>query len=1163
MDELLLKRDEFLNYYLDKLYEYCNKYDNIAILNQVKAFVGEDNVALSDVYADFELVSKDEYDRGNGKIGFTHQSPLSHNVDSKFDVDTMMRNINKKIYELEVREEMDNRRSNVTKKSLYINVKNVEGENVECLLKEGPEDIITKTQNIKVVNDIDYLDKIKGLWMWIRGYEIVESDKVTYILEPDWYKKNEELTETDKAFLKSNLIIEEKKLDRNNHRKAINTVLDINEQQGGRKKREEGVEDFLDINEQGYTINGMVILSEPGGGKTTYLKHLIYEIISCYRNTTLNNQLFEKNGMDKNIKYIPIFVRTRDLTDILKNEDIRNEKLFNDMVESSVSRIISTNDNDYSLNDISDLLKNRINYKYLFIIDGFEELDDEKAGKLLDCLKYAYDNDKLNKTEDRLIISSRYKEYGYQQLVTFCTEHAIAEKYIKFDNKGSAIDKCVSKWFDILKKAGQDKHEYFNQMRTSNSDISNLITTPLELTGLIMLCQSQSALPTDITVLYRSIIEIWLTYGIKDANIPFFSLSDIFLELATIAYYMAESENEKLRISREKIKDIIGKRRKDLRRYYRSNSYVSSDSKEEIDELIDFWLKRNILVKNSNEDIYEFAHREYQSYLISYAIVNNFIPENKRKKRRIEYLRVHMEQAEDFWDRVIVFSAFMSTDLHDDIIEYIFKQLQMFNEKKVETSTSTLKGIDKYFLSIVLQLANAEGFYFADNEYDLLFKEIFKYDRINIMKKSVKGSEIKKLLLNGRNETNTSFLKKAIEMLKKCDETIKKLKMESNDEHLLKTWKDQRDNIINTIGTMVFHIAWNCDADKNTIKRAFSLYLDNWIAMDMVYEIKESLASYRYNEDRIKLIREIGFEAITRKEEPTSDCYMFISIILAFCKSYDKRVSLYRVALDYFDKAKNCKHNDEKNEAIIIATTIIFLTTWFIQIQEATKCNCALRNETGDWDEKLLEEYLACVVEIVEYMKDVKEDCVYSTDLYAAYRDLCLVRQRGLRKKIIPFLFDKEVFKNCLLIAENEKIVKESDETELSYVFEIISLYPLSPEYMNIDEVKTILSKKIEDIEEYRNSNKVTQKTAIYLLKLLIFSGAFNDDGRVDTTKLGSEIDKIKRIYAYSDKGEESIVLQSVEKFWQDNITQCQLKTINVDNYLMLMNFMDKRIDEL
>ena len=44
-------------------------------------------------------------------------------------------------------------------------------------------------------------------------------------------------------------------------------MLDINEQQGGRKKREEGVEDFLDINEQGYTINGMVILSEPGGGK--------------------------------------------------------------------------------------------------------------------------------------------------------------------------------------------------------------------------------------------------------------------------------------------------------------------------------------------------------------------------------------------------------------------------------------------------------------------------------------------------------------------------------------------------------------------------------------------------------------------------------------------------------------------------------------------------------------------------------------------------------------------------------------------------------------------------------------------------------------------------------------------------------------------------------
>ena len=56
--------------YLEKLSEYCNKYDNIVILNEVKAFVGEQNITLSDVYADFELVSKEEYDRGNGKIGF-------------------------------------------------------------------------------------------------------------------------------------------------------------------------------------------------------------------------------------------------------------------------------------------------------------------------------------------------------------------------------------------------------------------------------------------------------------------------------------------------------------------------------------------------------------------------------------------------------------------------------------------------------------------------------------------------------------------------------------------------------------------------------------------------------------------------------------------------------------------------------------------------------------------------------------------------------------------------------------------------------------------------------------------------------------------------------------------------------------------------------------
>ena len=372
--------------YLENMREYCNKYDNIAILNQVKAFVGDENVALSDVYADFALVSKEEYDRGNRK---------------------------KRI-----------------------------------------ETIVERILRARRVN--------------------------------------------------------------------------------------EGLEQRIEDTYNNIKINGMVVLSEPGGGKTTYLKHLIFQLLSD------ENEIFDKIGLDENVSYIPFFVRTRDITDILDNSRTQEEKIFEDIIKDSISSILGNTitDTDTEIANFTRYLFCKDSeYRKLLVIDGFEELNDSQAQKLLDCIDRAYKDAAISKSDDKLIISSRYKEYGYQKLANYCKSNSIEEKYIIFDDKNNAIDTCVSKWFEILEKNGGDNYAYFNKMRASNSDIGRIITTPLELTGLIMLCQSQSVLPTDIPSLYRLIIEIWLTYGIQDTSIPFFSLSDIFLELSAMHMELWQIQN--------------------------------------------------------------------------------------------------------------------------------------------------------------------------------------------------------------------------------------------------------------------------------------------------------------------------------------------------------------------------------------------------------------------------------------------------------------------------------------------------------------------------------------------------------------------------------------------------------------------------------------------
>jgi hypothetical protein len=221
------------------------------------------------------------------------------------------------------------------------------------------------------------------------------------------------------------------------------------------------------------------------------------------------------------------------------------------------------------------------------------------------------------------------------------------------------------------------------------------------------------------------------------------------------------------------------------------------------------------------------------------------------------------------------------------------------------------------------------------------------------------------------------------------------------------------------------------------------------------------------------------------------------------------------------------------------------------------KCNCALTDGEGNWNLELLEDYLACVVKITEYMKVVQDDSVYSRDLYVSYRDLCILKPSELREKILPHLFHKDIFRNCLLICENERIIKESDEKELSYIFEIISLYPLISDYANLSETKSILSKRVKDIEMCRKSEKMTSRKAIYLLKLLIFAGAFEENGEVNATKLGSEIDGLRRKYAYIGNHSDRSILDAMENYMRSYLRDSQM------DYKELMRFMNQKINEL
>lgn len=1137
--------------YLKKLKEYSNRYD-YTFMNQIYAQGGAEEILLSDIYADFELVSKEDYDQVNGK-GFNLPFNLSgigskgshfsgENYENSLDIDAMIMDIDKKIYELTVKDEMEKPHTVVKKKAMYVFIKRIDKDgNMECLTKDNFASVEETERVIKVIDESHIAKKVKKQWCWIRGYEVVDGESSTFIVEPYWYRTEEMLSEMDRAFLDSDIIIERDSAEKkraDNLDATLSSKSPLNDVQNGRDS----------------TIAGTVVISEPGGGKTTFLKHLIYKncehaLSKIYDEAALVSEDWHKGILDLNKIYIPIFIRTRDIAERLESDEISDD-LFEILLEDGVYNVLRHSDsaeNDENNSDtidvrniiraINDEVESEDNIQLLLVIDGFEELSDEAAEVLLSCIMMAYELKKIDANNDRLIISSRYKEYGFQKLVEFCAEHSIDEKYIAFNNENEAINDCISKWFAKFQRNSESNYDYFKRTYSSNSDIRNMIHTPLELTGLIMICQSQSALPTDITILYRLIMEIWLTYAVRDDNseIPFISMSDIFLELSLIAYAMAEYEDDKLKITRDRIYDIIRKSRENLRRYYRSNSYVNANSNSELGQLLDFWQRRNIFVINSRGDVYEFAHREYQSYLISLAIVNNLILTKDGSKSstrdRLDYFKNHMERAEDFWDRVIVFSAFMSPDIHDSIIGYIFEELKKYKDIN---NTIDSRRVDRYYLSLLLQLTNAEGFYFADEEYDELFDAIFaeNTDRIKLLKKSAKGSEFKKLLSNGRKETNTSFLEKSISSLKFYDDKIKELDSAKNTEEKDKTIRQKAD-FIDAIGNIIFHVVWKCEAEEDVLKKAFTEFLGNWITMDIAFEIKNSIENNSYIEKRINLIRECGRAAIKKEKDPITDCYMIITLLESFIKAKEENKTLYQVALDYFEMAQYSADEIEKNEASIIAINIMLLTTWFIRCDDASKIGCALK-ENGVWNEVLLNQYRTCLEKLVEYVKQDNNKKVYSRDLQATYRDICMINDNEFAEKVNDIVFAEDVLLNCLHVCEVEGIAKGSDEKELTYVCEAIASYPLNDETMKIferDDVKAILDSKIEEIKELFDKEMLNDKTldeqsfnkVVFLLKLLIFAGNYGDKEKAEV-ELKNQIRKIKRRMSKTKENKDAII---------------------------------------
>lgn len=328
--------------------------------------------------------------------------------------------------------------------------------------------------------------------------------------------------------------------------------------------------------------NYVTIIGDAGSGKSTLIKHLFLNSIS------------EKCG-------IPILVELRYLNDYSNNfENYIYEKIFENKLSKN--------------GDILERLLN--NGKFIFFLDGFDELNSEMKPKVISSLiKFLNINDK-----NKFILTTR----PYSDIEHFPLFHNYHVRPL--NKQAGEIEGFIHKQLQnetelalkIASSINANKSEY----------IESFLTNPLLLSLYILTFQSDSSVPSEKSVFYRRVINV------------------LFSE---------HDSKTKLGYPREKLTKLNQQQFEEVLKSFCFISYFESKFSWEADYVLDklrqIKSKLNIIEFDNNNlikdlklalalwvddnGVLSFAHRSLQEYFAALSIKHLGPLQNKRVYEKI------------------------------------------------------------------------------------------------------------------------------------------------------------------------------------------------------------------------------------------------------------------------------------------------------------------------------------------------------------------------------------------------------------------------------------------------------------------------------------------------------------------------------------------------
>lgn len=400
-----------------------------------------------------------------------------------------------------------------------------------------------------------------------------------------------------------------------------------------------------------FTEPRLVLLGEPGSGKSTFVQHLCLNLAQARRDLAgWAEQL--KAGPEKDPDIwaepypLPVFVRLRELarnSTILPLDEPGHYKHLLNFIAHDLKETLG--DAEY----ISVVREAARKGEALVVLDGLDEVTHPQADTHPDPV-YADEQRRIQIVE---AIHSFAREFRSARVVVTCRTQVYPKSeqtqwYVQFPVSNLSeftrkqIGNFIENWFKEMKAANrlagepQEYIEHLNQALESREQLDELAQQPFLLTQMALLVGTKKKLPNDRAELYSECVKylLWEWEDIRAAQTQR-EPSETYVKNLNPSLKRGELEKALEASALHGFLQGLGELPEALIKANLSrNIHAACDLSETkadyvASQFISQWLAdRNGLFRLSGERQYGFPHRTFYEFLAARCLVNNSDPDN-------------------------------------------------------------------------------------------------------------------------------------------------------------------------------------------------------------------------------------------------------------------------------------------------------------------------------------------------------------------------------------------------------------------------------------------------------------------------------------------------------------------------------------------------------